>query len=101
LKLDPYREVAIVHAPGIGNGDDDARSIQDAIITHCERDGFRFAVLDVARGQNSTENPPLSPRNFEDSQYAAIYYPWIYTAHPRTGVKTLIPPGARPAGSMR
>lgn len=98
LTLDPYREVAIVHAPGIGNGDDESRSIQAEIITHCERNRFRFAVLDVAVGQNTVSNPPLSPRNFNDSQYAAIYYPWIYTPHPRTGVKVLVPPGAAACG---
>ncbi|MCG6986320.1 MAG: phage tail sheath subtilisin-like domain-containing protein [Thiocapsa sp.] len=97
LNLDEYRDVAIVHAPGIGN-DDGPRDIQNAIVTHCERNRFRFAVLDAARGLNATSDPLLSPRNFRDTQYAAFYYPWIYVPHPRTGVKTLVPPGAAACG---
>jgi phage tail sheath protein FI len=98
LDLDAYRDVMIVHAPGIGNGDDPSRSIQDAIKTHCERNRFRFAVLDAARGQNVMSGPTLNPRNAIDSQHAAFYYPWYYTPHPRTGVKTLVPPGAAACG---
>ncbi|MEL6168996.1 MAG: phage tail sheath family protein [Pseudomonadota bacterium] len=98
LDLDEYRDVAIVHAPGIGNDDDTTRSIQNAVVRHCERNRFRFAVLDSARNLNAVSDPRLSPRNFRDSQYAAFYYPWIYVPHPRTGVKTLIPPGGAACG---
>lgn len=98
LNLDFYRDVAIVHAPGIGNGNSDEVSIQLAIIRHCERNRFRFAVLDSARGQNDVSLPTLQPRNQRSSQYAAFYYPWFHTPHPRTGVKKLIPPGAAACG---
>jgi len=97
LELDRYRDVAIVHAPGIGN-DDDTRAIQDAIVVHCQKDRFRFAVLDSARGLTALTDDRLNPRNFIDSQYAAFYYPWYYTPHPRTGAKILIPPGAAACG---
>ncbi|MBF9031844.1 phage tail sheath family protein [Rhodobacterales bacterium HKCCE3408] len=98
LSLDAYRDVAIVHAPGIGNDDDDTRAIQGEIVTHCERNRFRIAVLDAARNLSAVSDPRLSPRNFRDSQYAAFYYPWIYTANPRNGVKTLVPPGGATCG---
>lgn len=97
LDLDAFRSVAIVHAPGIGNTGSDL-NIQDAIITHCERNRFRFAVLDSARNQNDVTSASLEPRNQRASQYAAFYYPWIFTPHPRNGVKTLIPPGAAACG---
>jgi phage tail sheath protein FI len=95
LNLDPYREVAIVHAPGIGN-DAGGLPIQLAINTHCERNRFRFAVLDSAKGLNAPSS--IDPRSDLDSQYAAFYYPWYYTPHPRTGVKTLVPPGGAACG---
>lgn len=98
LNLDNYRDVAIVHAPGIGNGDDTSRAIQTAVVLHCERNRFRFAVLDSARNVNAIGGPELQPRNQLDSQYAAFYYPWYHTPHPRTGVKTLVPPGAAACG---
>ena len=98
LKLDAYRDVAIVHAPGIGNGDDPSRAIQAAIVNHCERNRFRFAVLDAAEKSSLSASPQLNPRNQIDSKYAAFYYPWYYTPHPRTGVKTLVPPGAATCG---
>ncbi|MEZ5875575.1 MAG: phage tail sheath family protein [Hyphomicrobiales bacterium] len=98
LKLDLYRDVAIVHAPGIGNLDPDQTAIQKAIVTHCERERFRFAVLDSAKGLKAVAAEPLIPRNQIDSQYAAFYYPWYHTPHPRTGVKTLVPPGAAACG---
>lgn len=98
LNLDAYRDVAILHAPGIGNDNDDMAAIQQAIVTHCERNRFRFAVLDSARGLNAVSDDRLNPRNTIDTQYGAFYYPWYHTPHPRTGVKTLVPPGAAACG---
>ncbi|SPH23940.1 Putative prophage major tail sheath protein [Defluviimonas aquaemixtae] len=96
LDLDFYRDVAIVHAPGIGNVDAGQFAIQEAIVTHCERNRFRFAVLDSSRGQNDIST--IEPRNQRATQYGAFYYPWYHTPHPRTGVKTLVPPGAAACG---
>jgi phage tail sheath protein FI len=98
LNLDVYRDIAIVHAPGIGNDDDTTRAIQLAIVNHCERNRFRFAVLDSARGLNAVTDERLIPRNAIDTQYGAFYYPWYHTPNPRNGVKTLIPPGAAACG---
>jgi len=98
LNLDAYRDVAIVHAPGIGNATPDGTAIQKAVVTHCVRNSFRFAVLDAARGLTAVSDDRLNPRNAIDSSYAAFYYPWYYTPHPRTGVKTLVPPGAAACG---
>lgn len=98
LNLDVYRDIAIVHAPGIGNDDDTTRAIQLAIVNHCERNRFRFAVLDSARGLNTISDERLIPRNTIDTQYGAFYYPWYHTPNPSNGVKTLIPPGAAACG---
>lgn len=88
LKLDPYRDIALVHAPGVGF------EIAKEIVTHCEKLRFRFAVIDSAKGQD-----PGDPRNtITDSSYAAFYYPWILTSDPSTGARILIPPGGHVLG---
>lgn len=88
LELDPYREIALVHAPGVGF------EIAKEVVTHCEKLRFRFAVIDSAQGQD-----PGDPRNtINDSSYAAFYYPWILTSDPRTGARKLIPPGGHVLG---
>ena len=98
LKRKQYRDVAIVHAPGIGNGDDVDSAIQRALVRHCERNRFRFAVLDAAPGLTSVSDQRLDPRHAIDSSYGAFYYPWYYTRHPRTGVNVLVPPGGAVCG---
>ncbi|NOT63598.1 MAG: phage tail sheath family protein [Acidobacteria bacterium] len=91
LELDPYREVALVYAPGV-DGD-----IAKTIVAHCERLRFRFAVVDAPKGKSSASE--LNPRDsVTDSQYAGFYYPWIMTADPRTGARKLIPPGGHVLG---
>ena len=91
LELDPYREVALVYAPSVDT------DIAKAIVSHCEKLRFRFAVVDSPKGVNSAAQ--LNPRNqINDTQYAAFYYPWIVTADPRTGARKLVPPGGHVLG---
>jgi hypothetical protein len=91
LELDPYRDVALVYAPIVST------DIAKAIVAHCENMRFRFAVIDSDKGKSSTTE--LNPRNtVTDSSYAAFYYPWIFTADPRTGARKLIPPGGHVLG---
>jgi phage tail sheath protein FI len=89
LKLDPFRDVSLVHAPGKTDQD-----IATAIVEHCEELRFRFAVLDSNKGD--ANNPgEVNPRSdlAIDSSYAAYYFPWIVSSDPRTGARKLIPPG--------
>ena len=91
LELDPYRDVSLVYAPEVNQ--DTAR----AIVTHCENQRFRFAVIDAPKGQAAATE--LNPRNsITDSNYAAFYYPWIVVADPRTGARKLVPPGGHVLG---
>jgi phage tail sheath protein FI len=85
LELDPFREVALVYAPAAG-GD-----IVKDVITHCERNRFRFAVIDAPPNSGVPAN--LDPRTDNDTKYAAFYYPWISVADPRSGARVDIPPG--------
>jgi hypothetical protein len=92
LELDPYRDVALVYAPGMIDKD-----TLLPIVDHCERLRFRFAVIDAPKGLSSTTD--LDPRtNITDSEFAAFYYPWIMTSDPRTGARKLIPPGGSVLG---
>ena len=91
LDLDEFREIAIVHAPGVD--DETARRV----ITHCENNRFRFAVVDSQANVGRYES--LQPRtDLRDSQYAAMYYPWMYISDPRSGAKKKIPPGGAVCG---
>ena len=89
LKLDPFSDVSLVHAPGVTDQD-----TASALVDHCEELRFRFAVLDSSKGD--ANNPgSVDPRSnlLIDSSYAAFYYPWIVSSDPRTGARKLIPPG--------
>lgn len=92
LDLDAYREVAIVYAPAV------ADDIAKAVITHCERNRFRFAVVDSQPNVALAGN--LDPRTNmpADSQYAAFYYPWLYISDPLSGARTKVPPGGSVCG---
>jgi phage tail sheath protein FI len=91
LELDSYRDVALVYAPNVST------DIAKAIVSHCENLRFRFAVIDSDKGQNNPSG--LDPRSrVTDSRYAAFYYPWLFTADPRTGARKLIPPGGHVLG---
>lgn len=93
LDLDPYREIAIVHAPFPS----DSNAVEKAIISHCERNRFRFAVIDSAPSLGSVSN--IDPRStIQDSQYAAYYYPWLVISEPRSGARKKVPPGGAICG---
>lgn len=85
LNLDTYRDIAIVHAPAV------PADVIKAVITHCELNRFRFAVIDSA--QNVANFSDLDPRTDNDTEYAAFYYPWIFISDPRTGARKKVPPG--------
>jgi uncharacterized protein len=77
---------------------DGVKSVQLAMIAHCERMGDRIAVLDPL--------PDLSPQEVSkwraeetnyDSKYAALYYPWIKVAG-EDGQPKAIPPSGHMAG---
>ena len=91
LELDSFREVSLVYAPAVG-GD-----IARAVIGHCERLRFRFAVVDVDKGVGNAT--ALDPRTtLQESQYAAFYYPWIAMSDPQTGARKTVPPGGHVLG---
>jgi uncharacterized protein len=96
LELDAFREVAIVYAP---RPPVDAVPIQTAVITHCERLRFRFAVVDPDRNAPVRDlDPRTTPPPGWDTQYAALYAPWIVISDPKTGGRVTVPPGGHMIG---
>lgn len=78
------------------------KSVQTALISHCEQSGNRMAILDAP--------PGMTPQQIKDwradvamydSQFAALYYPWIKVDNP-IGVngnsEVFVPPSGHIAG---
>ncbi len=91
-KMEAIDEIAIVAVPG---SVDDA--VRTAVITHCTNMKDRVAVLDGNRA-----NPPSTAAAVQggvgDSDYAAMYFPWIEVSDPVTGGKAFVPPSGFMAG---
>ncbi len=77
------------------------QGVQKALLDHCERMRYRFAILDAP--------PDLKPQQIADwkqnqanydSKYGAIYYPWISVPNPYggNGANMLVPPSGHIAG---
>jgi uncharacterized protein len=79
-----------VYAPG------QSAPVNKAVITHCENMRFRFAVVDPDKNVNATDFQPRSA--VQDTEYAALYYPWIWISDPQTGVRKNVPPGGHVLG---
>ncbi len=50
-------------------------SLQKALITHCERMRYRFAVIETPRDSNLSD--AITHRQNYDTTRAAIYHPWL------------------------
>ncbi|WP_434403388.1 phage tail sheath family protein [Sphingobium sp. DN12] len=90
LDLDDYREVALVQAPAAPD------DVVAAVIAHCEKSQFRFAVVDTAKNMGDPNS--VDPRSKWDTQYAAFYYPWIWVSDLQSGQRKLVPPGGHTLG---
>jgi phage tail sheath protein FI len=80
---------------------DGVKAVQTAMLNHCERMKYRFAVLDAPPGMNPQEIAEWRKATAGyDSKYGALYYPWISVANPlgANGANMLIPPSGHIAG---
>jgi len=89
LDLDAFREVELVIAPGA------PADVAGLVITHCENNRFRFAVIDPPPGSDPSA---FDPRSSRASGHAACYFPWIWVADMLSGQRKLIPPGGHVLG---
>jgi uncharacterized protein len=104
--LESIDEITMVAVPDLmgayQRGDMDAegvRTVQLAVISHCEQMGDRVAVLDSPPGL--TAQQVRHWRNEEagyDSRYATLYYPWVRVFDPAAGRNTTVPPSGHIAG---
>jgi phage tail sheath protein FI len=82
--------VSIMAVPGVTDP-----NVQLALVAHCENLGSRFAVLDIPRDKTKVTDV-MTHRNIFDSQYAAMYNPWLQVFDPLDKRNIYIPP----SGSM-
>jgi phage tail sheath protein FI len=75
------------------------KSVQLAMITHCELMGDRMAVIDPPPGLSAQQVREwrMEAAGY-DSKYAALYYPWIKVFDPATGTNKMVPPSGHMAG---
>lgn len=91
--------VSIIAAPGIG-----LQAVHAELISQCELLKDRFAVLDPARGSvmgSGSGNDVIVQRSNFDSQYAAIYYPWLRVLDPLAPERkegAVVPPSGHVVG---
>lgn len=85
------RAISLVYAPNA------SATVAKAVVGHCEKMRYRFAVIDCEEGQSAAAN--LKPfASIAGSSYGAFYYPWIVTPEPGSGMRTLTPPGGHVLG---
>lgn len=104
--LESVDEITMVVAPDLmsayrrGQLDlEGVKTVQLAMIAHCEQMGDRVALLDPPPGMNAQKIRTwrLDEANY-DSKYAVLYYPWIKVFDPLKGRNTLVPPAGHIAG---
>ncbi|MFW6098300.1 MAG: phage tail sheath family protein, partial [Chloroflexota bacterium] len=105
--LEALDEVRLVLCPDVMagyDGSDNAKErikmVQEALISHCERMRYRFALLDAPPGLNAQQAKEWREYLNFDSSYAALYYPWIEIADLDGNGSTtkLVPPSGHIAG---
>jgi len=85
-------EVSLLAIPGITDP-----QVLLSLIAHCENMGNRFAILDIPR-EKKTVNDIVEYRDLFDSDFAAMYHPWVKVADPITKNAVAIPPSGSVAG---
>jgi phage tail sheath protein FI len=85
-------QVSIMAIPGIVDP-----NVQLALIAHCENQKSRFAVLDIPISEQKVGDV-LKFRDMFDSDYAAMYHPWLQVFDPLDKRNIFMPPSGAMAG---
>jgi uncharacterized protein len=104
--LEALDDVRLVVCPDVMvgyDGSDEAKSrvkmVQEALITHCKLMKYRFAVLDSPPRLNAQQAKEWREYINFDSDYAALYYPWLVVPDLGGGGSTkLVPPSGHIVG---
>jgi phage tail sheath protein FI len=99
--LGNMRDISMIAIPGQTGTD-----LQDKLLTYCENQRYRFAILDMApvssstpidwHGADATPAQVTLQRGNFDSKYGALYYPWLeipdpFPANPLNTTNVAIP----------
>lgn len=79
-------DVNIMAVPGVVSP-----NVQLSLVSHCENLGSRFAVLDIPKDSKSVTDI-MKHRDIVDSDYCAMYHPWLEVFDPLDKKNTYIPP---------
>ena len=85
-------EVSIMAVPGVTDP-----NVQLSLVAHCENLKSRFAILDIPRDKKKVSDV-MTHRNIFDTQYAAMYNPWLQVFDPLDKRSIYIPPSGSMAG---
>jgi phage tail sheath protein FI len=100
VALEDIEDISIVATPGATRRYedrlDDAQATVNALISHAARMRYRIAVVDSGSDQTLAEVRAMRAKF--DSNYAALYYPWIRIMDPVTGQPNYVPPSGAVAG---
>ncbi|HHV12887.1 MAG TPA: phage tail sheath family protein [Clostridiales bacterium] len=84
--------VSIMAVPGITDP-----NVQLMLVAHCENLGSRFAVLDMPKAAKKIDDI-MAHRDIFDSNYAALYHPWLEIFDPLDKKNLAIPPSGSIVG---
>ncbi|MCM1222788.1 MAG: phage tail sheath subtilisin-like domain-containing protein [Lachnospiraceae bacterium] len=85
-------DVSIMAIPGITDP-----AVQSALVSHCESMGNRFAILDMPADAKDVSTLQEFRENI-DSNYAAMYHPWVQCYDPLANRNVYLPPSGSMAG---
>ena len=84
--------VSIMAVPGVVDP-----NVQLMLVAHCENLASRFAVLDMPRDAKKMDDI-IAHRDIVDSNYAAMYHPWLEVFDPLDKKNMAIPPSGSVIG---
>ncbi|MDO4540882.1 MAG: phage tail sheath subtilisin-like domain-containing protein [Syntrophomonadaceae bacterium] len=84
--------VSIMAVPGVTDP-----NVQLMLVAHCENLASRFAVLDLPRESKKIDDV-MAHRDIFDSNYAALYHPWLEIFDPLDKKNIMIPPSGSVIG---
>jgi phage tail sheath protein FI len=89
--MEDITDISICIVPGMWS-----QSVQAALINHCETLRYRFGILDPPDGLSIDEI--IAFRQPLDTEYAAIYYPWVQVLDPSVVQNVDVAPSGHMAG---
>lgn len=104
--LEALDDVRLVLCPDVMVGYDGSeeakgriKNVQEALITHCKLMKYRFAVLDTPPRLNAQQAKEWREFLNFDSDYAALYYPWLVVPDlGGSGSTKIVPPSGHMVG---